>query len=254
MTGSTSAAPRLARYAPGGAMAPHSHPEPWFCVVLRGSYEERIQGATHLHRGGDMLFCPAEADHAQRFGPAGVTKLLFSPSNECLRYLEGHRLPLADAPSVRAPSVLAIGASLARELALDDPHSRLATEGLVLELIAAFARAQAPPDAAAPPWLRRVREMLEDGESGLIALSALAAQAGRHPVHVAREFRRHYGRTVGDYLREKRAARAALLLRSGTLPLTEIALECGYGGSAAFSRAFKAVFGLTPSAYRAAAR
>jgi len=242
----------IKRYPPNGRMTPHRHDEPWFCVVLAGGYEEHIRSAAHDHAAGDMLFYPAHALHAQRFGPAGSVKVLFTPSSASLSYLAAHRLPLSDAPFVRSRQVARIGARLAAEIKLDDRYSSLAIEGLTLELMAAFCHSgQGHSMASVPVWLARVREALEDGTDDTITLEDLARLAKRHPVHVAREFRRYYGHTVGNCLRRKRLGRAAFFLRGSTMPLAEIALVCGYGGQAAFTRAFKTAYGVTPAAFRA---
>jgi AraC-like DNA-binding protein len=42
----------------------------------------------------------------------------------------------------------------------------------------------------------------------------------------------------------------ATQLLGGTLPITEIALRCGYADHSAFSRQFRALTGLSPSTYR----
>ncbi|QDE39930.1 helix-turn-helix domain-containing protein [Luteibacter pinisoli] len=72
----------------------------------------------------------------------------------------------------------------------------------------------------------------------------------RHPVHLARSFRLFHHCTPGDYLRRLRVERAAQLLRSTRRPLLEIALECGFAGAAQFSRSFRAVHAVTPTAWR----
>jgi AraC family transcriptional regulator len=87
-----------------------------------------------------------------------------------------------------------------------------------------------------------------------LSLNHLAGEVGRHPVHVARTFREVFGCTIGAYARRARAEKAAALLRSTRRPLIDLALECGYGNASHFSRSFKAVFGVAPSAYRALSR
>lgn len=226
----------------------HSHEVPWFCVVLRGGYEERIRSHAHEHHAGNVLFCPANAPHAQRFGANESLKLLFTPSPAGLSFLNDEGVALDDAPHRSSRAFARLGAHLAGEIGLNDSYSSLAIENLALEMMAAFARTQNGRDM--PEWLAEVREILED-DADPSSLEELAARVERHPVHLAREFRRHFGLTVGAYLRRKRVAHAAILLRASRMPLAEIALACGYAGQASFARAFKAVHGVTPSVYRA---
>ena len=64
---------RLGTYTPGGTMAPHTHEESSFTIVLKGSYQERILGRSIEHRPGSMLFYPAGEQHSQQFGRHGRT-------------------------------------------------------------------------------------------------------------------------------------------------------------------------------------
>jgi AraC family transcriptional regulator len=78
----------------------------------------------------------------------------------------------------------------------------------------------------------------------------IARVAGRHEVHVAREFRRFFGVSVGTYLRRLRTERVARLLLGPHLSISEIALECGFSSHSHLCREFKAHYGVTPSRYR----
>ncbi|MBA3716569.1 MAG: helix-turn-helix transcriptional regulator [Pyrinomonadaceae bacterium] len=55
-----------------------------------------------------------------------------------------------------------------------------------------------------------------------------------------------------EYVVERRIARAKLLLRTTTLPVTEIALRIGCANQQHFSTLFRRATGTTPTAYRAA--
>lgn len=241
---------QLNHYPPSGQMAFHSHEEAWVCLVLDGKYQERARSAERIHSPGDMLFCPAGIGHAQRFGNEGAIKLLFTPPPGSLSYLNRREPMLDDAPFVRSPGFLRIGKRIAAELCLNDLHSRSVLEELMLDLLSGFARPAPTETRPIPPWLRRIREALDDDAPDMGSLDDLARLADRHPVHVAKTFRRYYGHTVGDYLREKRLARAALLLCGSMMPLREVAQACGYGAQPAFTRAFGAVYGLTPLDFR----
>ncbi|HEV7775956.1 MAG TPA: AraC family transcriptional regulator [Luteibacter sp.] len=256
MTGSYASRVHVSRYAPGSVLAPHHHGEPWLCLVLDGGYREGILARERDHAAGDLLFCPAFAPHRQAIGGKGAVKLLFSPAPGVLDYLLERGIPLEHAPSVmRSRTLQRIGARLWRELVAGDAFAPMAVEGLALELVAAFGREQSltgPPEP--PSWLRRVKDRLDSDLAMPLSLADLAHDAQRHPVHVARSFREHYGITVGEYARRVRAEKAASMLRSGTQPLIEIALDCGYASASQFSRSFKAAFGVLPSAYRTGSR
>ncbi|HET6439835.1 MAG TPA: helix-turn-helix transcriptional regulator, partial [Anaeromyxobacter sp.] len=51
-------------------------------------------------------------------------------------------------------------------------------------------------------------------------------------------------------LQQERMLVARTLLGDGRLTVTEVALRCGYGSPAKFSRAFKQAVGVVPSHYR----
>lgn len=63
--------------------------------------------------------------------------------------------------------------------------------------------------------------------------------AGVHPVHLCREFRRHYRVTIGDFLRSLRIDRARTLLINTRDPICDIALACGFADQSHFSTTFK---------------
>jgi AraC-like DNA-binding protein len=63
-------------------------------------------------------------------------------------------------------------------------------------------------------------------------------------------FSRAFGRTAMDLFKEVRLRKAAELLASTRRPIKAIAIGVGYQSRSHFARAFKAVHGLHPSAYR----
>jgi AraC family transcriptional regulator len=86
------------------------------------------------------------------------------------------------------------------------------------------------------------------------SLSGLAQSVGVHPVTLARAFRRAFGCTVGEYVRNLRIERAALQLAETELPLAEIALAAGFSDQSHFSNLFRQHTGLSPSKFRRVAR
>jgi AraC family transcriptional regulator len=127
----------------------------------------------------------------------------------------------------------------------------LAVEGLLLEMVAALTRSASIPQDG-PVWLRRVEDLLRSRFSETITLGELAEEAGVHPIYLASVFRKRFGCSVGEFVRQLRVDRAATLLAHPRTSLAEIAFLTGFADQSHFTRIFKRATGLTPAAYRQA--
>src|SRR5262249_5593041 len=86
-----------------------------------------------------------------------------------------------------------------------------------------------------------------DGE---LSLGSIARACGVSRFHMAHAFGPTTGAPAMDYVRPRRLSEAAHQLAAGASSILEVALEAGYGSHEAFSRAFRARFGVTPEAVR----
>jgi AraC family transcriptional regulator len=123
---------------------------------------------------------------------------------------------------------------------------------LALEIIVATARRHASKATSQGPplWLNQAEELIRARFAGPLSLDEIAAAINRHPVSLARQFRRRHGCTIGDYIRRLRIEDARRRLTMTDEPLAMIALACGFSGQAHFSTFFKRATGLTPKQYR----
>ena len=78
----------------------------------------------------------------------------------------------------------------------------------------------------------------------------LAAVAGFSVPHFHRIFTVHVGENISTYVRRVRLERAGRKLRMGAVDIAEVALAAGYDTHAAFGKAFKQQYGLSPSEFR----
>jgi AraC family transcriptional regulator len=92
-----------------------------------------------------------------------------------------------------------------------------------------------------------IREHLDEP----LSRDVLAEVAGFSIPHFHRVFTAQTGESAASYIRRMRLERAARKLRMGAVDITEVALAAGYYTHAAFGKAFKAQFGLSPSEFRA---
>lgn len=89
---------------------------------------------------------------------------------------------------------------------------------------------------------------------GALEVEALARRAALSPYHFQRVFRGLVGETPLELLRRLRLERAAWQLLNEDSSVTRLAFEAGYETHEAFTRAFRARYGKSPSAYRREAR
>ena len=62
--------------------------------------------------------------------------------------------------------------------------------------------------------------------------------------------KRYFGLTPRQFIAKTRIAAASRLLREGRQSIAEVALACGFYDHSAFTRAFRAVTGVTPRQFR----
>lgn len=131
------------------------------------------------------------------------------------------------------------------------PSREIALEAIILQLLALTTRTSGNDRRDGESvWLKKVRAHLDSQYLGEHRLCDLASLAGVHRVHLVREFRKHYGVTIGQHIRKRRIAHACELLARTDLLLREIAKVCKFVDQSHFSRQFKRMSGLTPAEYR----
>ena len=98
--------------------------------------------------------------------------------------------------------------------------------------------------------LNEVDQYIRDHIHEPLNREILADVAGFSVPHFHRIFTAHRGENIASYVRRMRLERAGRKLRMGAVDITEVALAAGYDTHAAFSKAFKQQFGLSPSEFR----
>ncbi|MGA2247055.1 MAG: GyrI-like domain-containing protein [Verrucomicrobiota bacterium] len=96
--------------------------------------------------------------------------------------------------------------------------------------------------------LTHIQEHLDEA----LDLEELARVACFSSFHFHRVFAAMTGETIADHVRRLRLERAAMELRSGAKQVIQVALDAGYEGHEAFTRAFKAAYGVSPAKFRCA--
>lgn len=102
--------------------------------------------------------------------------------------------------------------------------------------------------------LEEVMTWIERNLSGTIQVSDLAAVAGCSRAELVRRFHSLYGTSPARWVRQRRIAVAADMLRCTDGPIELIAERCGFNDRSRFTKAFTAVMACGPGAWRRAER
>jgi AraC family transcriptional regulator len=103
------------------------------------------------------------------------------------------------------------------------------------------------------PWqVRRTAEMIRENLGGNIHLCDLARECRLSVSHFTRAFRKSFGMSASRWLLERRIDHSKALLVTTDLPISDIAIRCGYSDQTAFTRAFGRIVGESPGRWRRA--
>ena len=103
---------------------------------------------------------------------------------------------------------------------------------------------------ARPDMMRQVKFYLTQNYSSSVTLEQLAARFEISAANLSRLFRHEFGVGFSRYLTTLRLESAVALLNSTNLPVSEVALRCGFSTGGYFIRVFRRHFGVTPKDYR----
>jgi AraC-like DNA-binding protein len=108
--------------------------------------------------------------------------------------------------------------------------------------------------AFVPParHLLRARDVADARYFEPLGVDDLACAAGLSRAHFSREFRRAFGESPHAYVLTRRLERAAALLRSTDRRVADICFSVGLRSVGSFTTSFTRVYGMSPTAYRAA--
>jgi AraC family transcriptional regulator, arabinose operon regulatory protein len=227
-------------------------------VCLRGSGWAEAAGRRHKVQRGDLV--GLWANHPHRYGasdedPWSIAWVHFSglEADDWFSHALGRRGPLVacHTPAERLES-----------LAFDRIH-RVLTAGYGLpELLEAAAalrfslvavsrkRAQNSTALSAHERVQASIARLRRDWKHPHHLQELAASAGLSVTHYTALVRRLTGFSPIDFVIRLRIQHAATLLATSTMPIADIAPECGFDDPYYFSRSFSRVMGFSPREYR----
>jgi AraC-like DNA-binding protein len=160
-------------------------------------------------------------------------------------------------PAARQPAWMAAIAAIEMELAGREASYRQAALAHLTLLLVDVARLAT--DVAGDlrrsdePMLAEVFEVIERRFTEALSLRDVAEAVGVTPGYLTTLVRQRTGRTVVDWITERRMVQARRLLTETDLPVSEIAWRVGIPDAGYFARVFRNGNGTSPRAWRRAA-
>ncbi len=237
-------------------------------VVPRGLPQEisdYLEPGTALDRGGsDVGLCRTlpEGMRWLRAGVGGPNVIMACGRIQATYGAETGVFDLLREPVVEqfpdTHPVHAVFQTLLTELSEPRLGTKALAEGLMKQCLIMVLRSLAERQDPRLPWLTALADPRLDAAVQAIlshpenvqGVEGLAELAGMSRSTFCAHFRQAFGRSPHGFLSENRLRLAARYLETTELPVKAIANRAGYRSRSNFSRAFKALYGTDPNAYR----
>ena len=249
--------------------APHFHSAVEVLVPLEGQLYSVIDETEYVVREGEMLFIPAGCTHSLRMDEGSVRELILFEMNNVftLKEFGAFRQMLARPIylDMEHPAREDVREKLLEMISVHRSGKMLRNMhcyALLLEIYAqlgecylAISATQTEVNSinrqlSGEDAFNRALDYVNENYMDDVTLDSLAAYAGFSRYTLSRMFRHHTGQTFTQYLNRRRVTMAEELLSGTKLPVTQVALQCGFNSIATFNRVFREVRGCTPTQYR----
>jgi AraC family transcriptional regulator len=167
-------------------------------------------------------------------------------------------LDLRNRFQVRDPQIEHIGWALKAEMDAGFPSGRIFRDSMALALAECLLRRHSSLAESHETrvvrtgnrMMKQVLSFIEEDLSGELSLTELAAVAGVSISQFKTMFRAAAGLPIHQYIIRRRVETAAHLLRSGTLPISQIAQETGFTHQSHLAHHMRRVLGYSPREIR----
>ncbi len=151
--------------------------------------------------------------------------------------------------------IMSAARGIGEEIGDHNPLSTMVVESYVATMFAQLFRRQkyvatTRKGGLAATNLNRVIEKIDDELTSDLPLGQLAALAGVSIPHFCRAFKQSIGCPPHAFIIRRRVERAKEYLRLSAMPITEVALLCGFSSSSHFANTFRRETGTTPQDFR----
>ena len=252
----------------------HTHDFSELIIITAGGGEHWINGDTYQVQAGDIFLIQGNTEHYfEKRYKLGMYNIMFDDSYlkdhlRSLRALSGFNAFFLFEPTYRRSHkfkshlhippesmrpLMTKLQEMTEEFAVNRPGSDLMLLAKALEIFVYISREYSKNQNPMANSLCRLGElisMLENNYTEHWTLNRISKIASMAPSTLLPVFKKVTGYSPIDYLLQVRLSKAAELLLKTALPISEVALKCGFPDSNYFSRQFRKRYSVSPKNYR----
>jgi AraC family transcriptional regulator len=225
--------------------------------------ERRLDGKfKHYAQGkGRVDIIPAFLNHwthwnqEVEFSVIAICPTLLNQTNQELMQREVELIPQF---SIDDPVIQQLALALKTEIQTGCMSGRLYGESLGTALAARLLQNYAVSKPAlefkasglSQSQLGRVIDYMQANLAQNLSILNLATLTSMSESHFSRSFKQSVGIAPYQYLMQQRVKRAKQLLKQQVVPISEVALNCGFANQTHLTKVFRQITGMTPKAYQ----
>ncbi len=230
----------LTAYEPDLRMLAHEHATHQVSYLLAGELQEEVDSHEQDIYTSARGVKPAGCRHEDLIGPNGALILSIDFDDDTF-HAEPLELSWGWHSRTSCGGKGATDTSLLNLLMCGDQTLK---SDFAWDLVSASEGESVSRLAPVRPWLRQVREMLSE-EPEMCDLASAANDAGVHPVHLSRAFKKTYGLPPSLYRAQVRMACGVREILDGA-SLADASLSAGFADQSHFTRTLRREMGLSP--------
>ncbi|WP_223606188.1 AraC family transcriptional regulator [Chryseobacterium sp. OSA05B] len=226
----------------------HYHENPYFTFLLQGNMTEGNKKETYDCPAGTLLYHHWEDAHYNIKPDVFTRGFHLELTEDWFEKFDISKDAIEGSFNLKDPAIKLLMYRIFRETKLNDPSLELSVHDLLLTLFNQLTEKSGNFNRK-PTWVSKIDEILHENYTEKLSLTELSKTLDVHPVHLSRDFHKHFQCTLGVYIRKLKINKSLTLLNANS-SLAEVALECGFSDQSHFIRSFREYTGITPLQYR----
>lgn len=233
----------ITTYTDGAIMEPHDHKQTQISIIIHGvNHEQSEVSPLHFTKPAELIIKPKGLVHQNTF------------SRDCTMITaqikeENHSKIRLDGMLKEWRAISPVG-GYQQLLSMLSCKTERQYYDCLNEMLTSFSSNTNTLSASPPQWLEEVRHLLEASYHTVIKNQAIGQAINKHPVYIARAFKKHYGMSMKAYVKLLRTNGAIKSISSEEDILAGIAIQNGFADQSHLNRTFKARTGLTPNEFK----